>query len=534
MPDNSIHKPVFRFLASVLVLALAACSSGQPPLPTKEMYPFHPGDFDPSIRPVETFIEQAEPTLPITEDNVLEISIEQAIVAALNNNRDLRVQRLGPVIAGTFEQIERGIFDPEVYAEYSYFEEESIETSRSTGTQFSVIGEETEAVAGLRQFVATGTQIDLNVTQSGSESNRAPEQQTARAGLTITQSLLRGFGPAVNLARVRQQEFATKASRDQFRGYAETVLAETEIAYWNHVLAHEEIRIFKESLDVARQQLSEIELRIEVGILPEIELAAARTEEALRVQALIDARSLLEESRLRLLRLLSPGGEKHFDLDVITTSEFRLSTEPLDDLEERLFLAVKLRPDLQEARLRLQQERLETVITRNGLLPRLDLFINYGKTGYADSFSNSFRELDQDNYDLTAGLRLNHFLGNRAARARNEAAFASRQQAAEAVANLQQLVKLDVRLAFNELERARQQIDATRKTRKLQEQTLNAEKERFGVGASTALQVAQVQRDYLQTQIAEVEAMVHYRIALVRLYLAEGSLLDRRGITVGR
>ncbi len=110
------------------------------------------------------------------------------------------------------------------------------------------------------------------------------------------------------------------------------------------------------------------------------------------------------------------------------------------------------------------------------------------------------------------------------------AAYAAHQQAAEAVANLRQLVHLDVRIRVNEVERTRQLIDASRETRIFQEQTLKAEKERFDVGASTALQVAQAQRDLLQIKIAEVEAIVNYRIALVRLYLAEGSLLEYRGV----
>ncbi len=61
---------------------------------------------------------------------------------------------------------------------------------------------------------------------------------------------------------------------------------------------------------------------------------------------------------------------------------------------------------------------------------------------------------------------------------------------------------------------------------------MNAEKERFDVGASTALDVALAQRDFLRSQINEIESIVNYRIALVKLYLAEGSLLDRRGITI--
>ena len=45
--------------------------------------------------------------------------------------------------------------------------------------------------------------------------------------------------------------------------------------------------------------------------------------------------------------------------------------------------------------------------------------------------------------------------------------------------------------------------------------------------------MAQAQRDLLASQIAEVEAIVNYRTALVNLYLAEGSLLERRGVRLG-
>ncbi len=81
-----------------------------------------------------------------------------------------------------------------------------------------------------------------------------------------------------------------------------------------------------------------------------------------------------------------------------------------------------------------------------------------------------------------------------------------------------------------EVERNRKQISAAAATRRLEEATLQAEKERFEVGAGTALRVAQEQRDLLASQIAEVRAIINYRLALVQLYLAEGSLLERRGV----
>ena len=527
----------FRHLFLLSAALWAGLSTGCIPADRWEIYDdslnhdLYNNESPPTIVPVEFQMPATEPpALTSAAEKPIELSVEQAVMLALRNNLDLQVQQLSPVIVGTFEQIERGIFDPEFFAEAEYFDEKSSEISRSSGEQFNISGNEAGGAVGVRQLLPSGTTIEAVVAQDRITSDRAPEQQTARVGLSVTQSLLRGFGSAVNLASVRQAELDFLASIDELQGFTEVLLADTETAYWNFVLAKEKIAIFEESLAVARKQREEIEQRIEVGILPEIEVAAARSEEALRVQALINARSQLEDRRLRLLRLISPGPYGHLDWAITTTSELRVTPQPVTDLNDRLQLAEQSRPDLNEARLRLQQNRLETIVTRNGILPRLDLFIALGKTGFADTFPDSFREMDGDTYDLTAGVRLSHFLGNRAAQASNLAAFAAKQQAADAVANLRQLVHLDVRLAVNEVERTRQLIDASRATRIFQEKTVEAEKERFEVGASTTLQIAQAQRDLLLIQIAEIEAIVNYRIALVRLYLAEGSLLEYRGV----
>lgn len=471
-----------------------------------------------------------EPTIALPAGGAADLSVEQVILLVLQNNSDLQVRQLNPVIAGTFERIERGKYDPELFAELEYRTDRSKETAASTGTGFSVEGREAAGIAGIRQAFPTGTTVEATVEQERTVSDRTPELQAARVGLSVTQSLLRGFGPAVNLVSVRQAELDTVASAYELRGFSEALLANTETTYWNYVLARLEIETFERSLAVARQQRDEVELRIEVGILPEIEAAASRAQVASQEQALIDARSLLEENRLRLLQLISPGSRDQLDLGINATSEPTIEPAPITDLTDRLQLAEQSRPDLNEARLRLAQNRMETIATRNGLLPRLDLFIALGRTGFADTISDSFRNLDGNTHDFTAGIRLSHFLGNRAAEANYLAARASRRQAAGAVDNLRQMVRVDVRLAFNEVERARQQIFATKATRTLREETLNAEKERFDVGASTALLVAQAQRDLLSSSIDEVKAIVNYRIALVRLYLAEGSLLERRGV----
>lgn len=457
------------------------------------------------------------------------LTVEEAVTSALRHNKDLQIEQLGPVIAGTFEAIERGSFDPELFGQLTVTQEDKIEADRN-GIPTAEQSLDRSLQIGVRQRLPTGTTLELSAEQARNDSNRnLLAAQDSRLGLSLTQSLLRGFGQQVNLVKVRQAELGTAISTYELRGFLEALLSATEIAYWDYVLAGQQIEIFEQSLAVARQQRDEIEQRIEVGLLPRIEAAAANAEMARRQQALIDVRSGFEESRLRLLRLLNPQ-EGDFDLRIKATSPAEIDPAPITDLSDRLQLAAQARPDLNEARLRRRQNRLETILTRNGLLPRLDLFITLGKSGYADSFADALRDLDGENFDLQAGLTLSHPLGNRQAKARDLAAHASWRQAAEAVDNLQQLVELDVRLAVNEFERSRQQIAASRATRLLQEETLQAEMERFEVGASTALLIAQAQRDLLESALAEVEAIINCRQALVRLYLAEGTLLERRGV----
>ncbi len=105
------------------------------------------------------------------------------------------------------------------------------------------------------------------------------------------------------------------------------------------------------------------------------------------------------------------------------------------------------------------------------------------------------------------------------------------QQAEESLSNVKDLVREDVETAYIEVQRSRQQVDATAATLLLQEEKLRAETAKFRVGKSTALLVATAQRDLVASQVAEVEAVINYLKALTTLFLIDGSLLERRGIS---
>ena len=130
-----------------------------------------------------------------------------------------------------------------------------------------------------------------------------------RLSLTATQSLLRGYGLDVNLASLRQARLDTRSSEYELRGFAESLVAQTEEAYWDCALAQQQIQITEKSLDLANDQLRETLDRIQLGNVAATEKVAAEAEVALRQEDLINARSAFDAARLQLLRLLSPSGK---------------------------------------------------------------------------------------------------------------------------------------------------------------------------------------------------------------------------------
>lgn len=470
--------------------------------------------------------------LPVADpQGSLRLSLEEAVLYALRYNRDLTVQQLAPQITGAFEAIERSAFDLTLFGELSFNRAVTERASPDIGFTFPIRSRGIAAETGLRADLPTGTSLEGSVDYREQRSSRTPDgQHVAGLNLSVTQALLRGASRRANLVDLRQAELDTLASRYELRGFAANLVAEVEQAYWDYVLAAQQLGIFENSLQLAERQADETEQRIRAGALPEAERAAGRAEVARRRQELIDARANHDRQRLALLRLLSPPSMSGWQRPLEALSQPQLPAETLDPVVNHIALSQRLRAELNEARLRLRQGKLEVIQTRNGLLPRLDLFIVMGKTGYATSFGDSFREIDGDTYDLSAGIRFEYPLGNRRAQALQQTAVLQQAQAQASLDNLSQLIALEVQQAYLEVQRAAAQIDASRITRELQQAVLDVEQARLRAGRSTGLQVAQAQRDLLAAQIDEVGALIAYRQALTTLYRLDGSLLARRAI----
>ena len=472
----------------------------------------------------------APPPLP---PGPIKVTVKEAVWLCLENNRALAAERLNPAIVQTFEDEEQAVFDPVLGAEAAAGRRKAERQARAGSQTESLTSDTVDGLLFLDQYFPTGTALTLEADTAMSDSTLYEDPfYASRLGLTVTQALLRGFGPRVNLVRLRQARLDTRLSAFELRGFSESLVAEVERTYWDFALARRRIEIVEESLKVVRQQLSETRELIAVGRLARAELAAVQAEVASQEQALIEARAAKEAIRLQLLRLLNPPVDDLWQREIELVHPPALPEIDLEAVEQYVAVARRLRPVLNEARLKLMRGDLELVKTRNGLLPLLELFVTLGQSGYADSFGRSVDRIDDgDNYDALAGVRFSYPFYNREARALHRRAELTRDQARKALDNLIQLVEVDVRTAYVEVDRTRQQIDATAVTRRFNEEKLRTETEKLRVGKSTSFLVAQAQRDLLVSRIDEVQALANYLKALIDLYRQDGSLLQRRGIS---
>lgn len=511
-------KSIYFLLTAAILMLIPACSS------TPEEISLISAPL-PVAMPVQAEEESPAISEP-AQVTGLDLTIANAVLIGLENNRDLNLKRLDLKIS----TLEQGNAAAEFNTALTGSISSERETGLSAGTEYTADSLISEAAMEKKFTTGTELAVSINSSQTDNSLNASPETEL-RIGVSVTQALLQGRSISANRAAISQARIDSQISAHELHGYTMFLTAAIEKSCWDYALALDKISIFEDSLKLADKQLYATTEKIAAGRLPKIDMAAAQAEVALRQEDLITAKSSAEQIRLKLLRLLNPNGSINWAQAITITDQPTVPAIEFESIEKHAELALKLRPDLNQAKLQVKYNDLEVVRTRNGLLPKLDLFIRLGQTGYADSFDAATKDFTNNHYDAAVGLSFAYpSVSGTSPSTLHDKAWATRQQARTSLKNMKDLAQYDLRTAYVKANQAKEQVTATTATRTVQEEKLRAELEKFGVGRSNTLQVAQAQRDSVESRIAEKEAVVSFLKALINLYMADGSLLVRRGI----
>ncbi|HEV8138677.1 MAG TPA: efflux RND transporter permease subunit, partial [Pyrinomonadaceae bacterium] len=334
------------------------------------------------------------------------ITLRDAIVLALRNNKDIEVSRDNVRIAEADLLTAHGAYDPR-WTTQSYYERiltpatsvlsgaAKLETSDFTGTT---------RLEGLTPKYGGNYRLDFSsvrLTSNSAFNVLNPSYPTALT-FTFAQPLLRGR--AFDLPR-RQIEVAKKnlsLTDAQFRQRAIEVIANVQRSYWDLVFTLRNLQIQRESLADARSQLEHNRRMVTEGTLAPIDIVAAQTQVANLEQAEFAALDDVNRAENNLKNLIAEDQKAPiWNASVIPTDDVDLTVPPVI-LPDAMKAALENRPELRESDLAREINQLDQKLYRDLTKPQIDLVGTYGVVGNAGTRVTTTNPLSASNDQLRA------------------------------------------------------------------------------------------------------------------------------------
>jgi len=355
----------------------------------------------------------------LIHDGKLELSLQEAVELALENNMDIVVQRYNPwfadtgilkaksggsgggtpgaVFGGSTANTPFLSFDPLVTSTLS-IDDRNIPVNNpltsGTGTGVSALVPLTIHTSTFNtqysQGFQTGTTFfaawDNTRSSSSSTANLFnPSVQTSIfAG--FQQQLLNGFGRSVNTRNIRIANNNRKIADWAFTQQAITTVTNTITAYWELVFARGNVKVQEQAVTVAEKLYNDNRKQLEIGTMAPLDVTRAESELATNRQNLIVAQTLLLQDQQALKNFISknPLAPNFVNVEIIPTDlPSRPEAIEAATFEEAVKEAFAKRPELQQSAINLLNSAIDVKATRNALLPTATLTAQYGTVGLA-------------------------------------------------------------------------------------------------------------------------------------------------------
>jgi outer membrane protein TolC len=448
-------------------------------------------------------------------------------------------------------------FDPTLTGTVGWAHQADPQNSTFLSPLLSLNANTVTASVGLDQGLASGGTFSLsfdNLHQSINNPLYSYSPYSASSlSLTFRQPLLRGFGAAVATRYIRIAKDNARVSDLVFRQQVISTVYAVIRMYWDLVSLTEDVRVRREAAASAEQLLRDTRESEREGVQASIDATRAQAEVARRQRDILVAQSLVRQQSELLKDYLTRSDEDKLAPVLIEPTEALGVPRPDDESLDRLVTqAMRERPDLAQARIQLQNSEISLKGSRSALLPSLDVVASAGNNGLAGSpntkslstvpagvpnpylvggYGDALSQVFRRNFpDYGVAVEFSIPLTNRAARADVARDQLQVSQQAIRLKQLEKQVRLEIRNAQIAVDEARASYESARQERILQEQTVAAEREKLGAGASTTYLVIQYERDLTQARSSEATAQASYWKARAALDRATGAILAAHNI----
>ena len=526
--------------------------------------------------------EPAVPRVGVDDSQPLALTLFDAVRMALQNNREMEVERLNVQQAEFDLFSSRGAQDVTIGSS-AYYENKTVPVGSilAGGPDGTLTTRTFNADFSAQQLLGTGATWLALFSNSRADSNSQfsslNPQYTAAMSIQIRQPVLRSFSIDDARRRIRIANRRLDLSDSQFRQKAIEIVSRVQRSYWDLVFALRDVQIRRESVDLARTQLERNHRMVNEGTLAPIELVSVEVELERRNETVLTATELVTRAENALKQLILADRDAGQWNKAVIPADAPEMSDVHYQLRDALNVAFANRPELAQSTLQKEINKIEVLYFENQIKPQVDLIAQYGTTGlsgslastgnpfatstvllldrinqisgtlgmppvilppsgtlpdflvggYGQSLNNLFRN---DFRTLRFGVSFSFPLKNRAAEGQLGRAFAEGRKIDAQRKALEQSIEVEIRNALQSVEINRLRVETARASREAAQKQLDSEQRRFQAGLSTTYFVLERQNALSEAQGRQLRAMTDFNKSLADLQHVMGTTLTSANV----
>ncbi|MDQ3013848.1 MAG: TolC family protein, partial [Acidobacteriota bacterium] len=523
------------------------------------------------------------------------LTLRDAVLMALENNRDVEVERLNVQLNEFDVRAAEGVYDPALITSIYYDRRNTpVASVLAGGANGGLLTDDIAVSAAITQRLQKhggslqGT-FNNDRTTTQNTFNSINPQYASTLNLSFTQPLLknREIDPARRQIKLSKKRL--DISDSQFRQRAIEIISQVQRAYWDLVFARRDREIKSESVDLANTQLEHNRRLVEAGSLAPADIISARVELERRndeAEAALEAIQRAENAIKALM--LQPDKAELWASELVPVEKPQVDSNIGLPLEDATRLAMQNRPEMEQYRLRGDLNKIDVDFFRNQAKPQVDFFVNYGTVGLAgdprtgtnffsessaatndrinqliryvnaqpnspvpmipliSSSSNqglpdfliggnaqSLANLFKNNFRTwRVGVNINLPLRNRTAQANLGRSLAEGRQMDVQRQRTEQQIQVEVRNSLQAVETSKRRVEAAKNSRENAELQYQSEQRKFDAGQSTNFFVLDRQNALIAARGRELRALTDYTKAVAELQRSLSTTLSSNNVSV--
>lgn len=532
--------------------------------------------------------QQPAQRVGVAADKQINLTLRDAVMMALENNRDIEIERINTQLNEFDLRTAKGVYDPTL-ANTVYYQRQTTpvasillgsENGRLQTTEF------TGSAMLTKRLPWQGSQVSVSYDQSRATSdnlfNSLNPQFTSRLAVEFTQPLFRNRKIDAERRQIRIAKKQLDLSDSQFRQRAIEIIASVERAYWDLVFARRDADIKRESVELARTQLEHNERLVKQGTLAPADVVSARVEVERRVDEAEAAVEAIQRAENGLKALMLPAGNgEQWNSALIPAEQPQLKPEPTMPAEDAIRLALNNRQEMEQYRVRKEMNKIDVQYFRDQTKPQINLIASYGTYGLAgkqrttanpivssnqllfdrinqlsqaaglpvlppmdfgstpDKFIGGYGQslgnlFGNDYRTFRVGVSINFSLGNHTAKAQYGRALAEGRKLDTERQRIEQTIEVEVRNALQAVETAKRRVEAATNSRANAELQYQSEQRKFDGGQSTNYFVLDRQNALSAARGRELKALTDYTKAAAELQRAMSTTLVSNNVALAR